>query len=695
MSVDPNSSSSTDPLPLIGRQALVETILSSFEAAAQGGAAHIAVKGPSGMGKSRLIEEIVQHAEAQGSRVAFIACRPGPREDQLLARLALGLLAISPEQPPSEQVLHAERLLRDLDLEPLLEIIDSILNGDEVEMTDEHRRAPSKVEQMRQTQDQFDLDDTEADLDILEATEIAERPDDIPPTLRSVSTPVEALIEISEAVSKQAPLLLAFDDLDAATQQGLTMILSLTGRLYDLPVMVLGTFSEGFDVPPEFKDVLTLGALPHDGTLALANVRLGGAGLNSRLAERLWEHTSGHPLHVIMQVDHWRAVNVDTDDDAIERVPLLSLEDAFRAAFTRLDLGQRSTLVAAAVLGDKARITGLAAVQPDRTQDDVFNDLQSLIHTIWLSRYGVGRRATYQFRTQIMRLLTLDTLGVEKRKEIELKAGDYYAVSAPRKLNKVENALYHYQQAGTLDRALAMLDVVASQVRNAQTDSEDDQTRLTQLYERAIQLIDNNVDYRKHQAAYAEALGDIYTSREEYGLAVRAYSDYSPTISSTTLLSKLGLVLLAIDPSRAITVLERTIPATRPYEDRDLRWRLEAGIIWGLSLTGHHYAAIRRSRDLLGELGSTVSLGAARTLIRGTMGMALYYQGEREEASVHLESARAGWGARDYHEGVVFINQVLIDTPLRDITRLWLRMVLRPLLEQPIRTASPTDETRP
>jgi hypothetical protein len=148
------------------------------------------------------------------------------------------------------------------------------------------------------------------------------------------------------------------------------------------------------------------------------------------------------------------------------------------------------------------------------------------------------------------------------------------------------------------------------------------------------------------------------------------------------LLSKLGMVLLATNPARAVNVLMQVTPATSYSQSDDLRWRLEAGLVWGLAITGRSYEAVRRSRDVLGGLSDTAGFGNARTLMRGTLGMVLYYQGDQTAASTHLESARAGWGARGEEEGVRLINQVLIAMPRKEVTLSWLQMVMAPLLSK-------------
>ena len=174
----------------------------------------------------------------------------------------------------------------------------------------------------------------------------------------------------------------------------------------------------------------------------------------------------------------------------------------------------------------------------------------------------------------------------------------------------------------------------------------------------------------------AEHVGDIHMADGEYNKAVEAYTRFSPTVTSVSLFSKLGLALLAVDPVRAANILARALAVIHLNEREDVRWILEASLCWALALSGNTYEAIRRSRDSLGRLGDTVGFGWARSLMRGMLGMILFYDGEVQEALPHLESARAGWGARGQQEGVLLVNQVLISLPKQDITRAWLKLVL-------------------
>jgi hypothetical protein len=181
--------------------------------------------------------------------------------------------------------------------------------------------------------------------------------------------------------------------------------------------------------------------------------------------------------------------------------------------------------------------------------------------------------------------------------------------------------------------------------------------------------------------AVAETLGDMHAVANEYPLAALAYQHADLSEAGPVLLAKVGLAMLAVDPSQAIMFMQRTAPGIPLEYPDDLRWRLEAGQAWGLALLGRTYDAVRKTRDALGTLSSSTGFGSARTMMRGALGMALFYHGDQAEASPHLESARAGYGARGDDDGVLFINQVLIGMPREEITQLWLNLMLKPLVK--------------
>lgn len=208
-----------------------------------------------------------------------------------------------------------------------------------------------------------------------------------------------------------------------------------------------------------------------------------------------------------------------------------------------------------------------------------------------------------------------------------------------------------------------------------------DRALLAALYERGAEIAAQNPALFDWQVRMAIALGDLYAAEGDYGAAASAYDRHAPQAAPPLLLARLGLALLASNPTRAGHVLYDALQVVSPGYREDLRVRLEAGLVWAMALGGSAYEAERYGRETLAKLGDTSGLGAARTLMRGTLGMVLFYQGSEEEARPHLESARAGWEARGDMHGVLLMNRVLSGAPRQEITPAWVRVVLAPLLQ--------------
>ncbi len=230
------------------------------------------------------------------------------------------------------------------------------------------------------------------------------------------------------------------------------------------------------------------------------------------------------------------------------------------------------------------------------------------------------------------------------------------------------------------------LRAIEAELEEARADG--DRERLIALYRRGVWIARRDPLLAGVQAYMACALGDLYAGAGDYRAAAEAYAKLAPRPTPFPLLSRLGLVLLAFDPPQAEYVLSLALRSLPTDDASDLRIHLEAGLVWAMALSGNVYEAVRLSRDVLSRLAGSAGGGLARTLMRGTLGMVLFYHGEREEAHPHLESARAGWGARGMEEGVLLMNRVLIGVPLEEVTTAWLPLVLRPLLDADAGAAS-------
>jgi predicted ATPase len=660
--------------PLVGRDAAWAALQAHWKDAQDSKGRALVIIGESGIGKTRLVRALADQArQADRVKVAYVPCR-GSRHhpDQPLIELACALLGIDCQHGTTTRRSQVDLALEKLNLRELSPLFARLFaippasgllarvkegTGELAEGEEPPQKGPKP-----------------------QTGGLIPRPADDP---RSLASAIGLLLD---ALAKQEhPTLLIFDDFDQVSEKAWKTIRHLLRRADGHPVLLLATV--GAELPPVFKEAfgentLTLLPLTKEQTLKLGAALFGAESLAQNLEHLIWHNTAGNPLYIHYLVDILRETRRIALDSAANRIgmfgtgPIPTEGDIILQRVSRLPKAQISLLNSAAVLGDGQRIGALGRLSGQQYDDSFKENLAGLVKGGWLEQTGLGRYAIICFAHRVTRRSIYNSLQAEQRAAMHRQAGDYYAIPLAGNKLRAESAISHYLRAKTTDRALHVLDLALAQAARLSSREE-----MVDLYRRGIEVAGSDPKMVDRQARYAEALGDVYAASGEYEMAAQSYELNLSTIP-LALLSKLGMVLLATNPARAVNVLMQVVPATSYSQSNDMRWRLEAGLVWGLAITGRAYEAVRRSRDVLGGLSDTAGFGNARTLMRGTLGMVLYYQGDHAAAATHLESARAGWGARGEEEGVRLINQVLIAMPKKEVTRSWLGMVIGPLLSK-------------
>jgi hypothetical protein len=647
--------------PLMGREPEVKIILEQLQKALSGWGGKLAIVAESGVGKTRLAHEIILRARPMGARVVLVSCRGSLyRPHWPLAELSRLLLGIDGAAPRETQIASLIQTLADLGLSELTSVLGKLMG---LPLTVEAERDGSS-----------DSDDSQADSALT--------------GLSGVSILNEAFDKLLGRLTDEKPgLCLILDDLDEAGAVTRLVIFHLLDQPEVLPVLVVATFVP--EAARELRDLFSgatidLVNLHRKEALLLGANLLDVKRLSSGLADLLWSVTDGHPLFIDMLMERLQA------EEHIAKPPkngdaalILDEPEAF-SSLTSLVLRRadqlpdirRKALLCASVLGDGFRLGAMATLLGQPLVDVPQASLSELVQDGWLEQSCQNRTAIYRFTNRLKRDILYESLPADQRTGLHLKAGDYYAAPRAGWRLRTEYAVHHYVKAESVKNALPIIEMALSQALAA-----GERDRVAAIYRMGIDETALDPELALKQAEWAEGLGDTFAVAGNYAQAAETYSQLGPTVAPLTLLGKLGLVLLAVDPKRATNILERALTTLMLGDQDDLRWRVEAGLVWGMALVGRSYEAIRRCRDSLGKLSDTVGFGSARTLMRGVLGMVLFYEGDQEEAYPHLESARAGWGARGDQDGVLLLNQVMIGMPKTDITRAWLQLVLGPLLK--------------
>lgn len=639
--------------PLVGRGAALGAIRERLERARQGQGGGLALEGASGVGKTRLVWETIGAARQAGVADIYLPCR-GSRQHPYapLIRLAQALLGVGAQASYEARLAQVQRALSALmlgDVAPtLLNLLDLCVLP-----------PPASLASPRGTS-------------VPVAADLA----------RSLLRLIRAWVRRGAAAQ---PLLLAFDDLDQASDITVQVFHALLRGIRDLPILLMATYAPEAprDLHLAFKEhqVIELFDLPRSEARALAAALLDAPDLSRELAALLWKRTMGRPAFVALAVRHLAGAGSLVREGLAEHVGIRGASDVpeIRAILAdqveRLMPGPRETLLAASVLESGLTADALLALRGGQAQAVVTADLESLVAGGWLQADDTLSARCYRFPIHALWGLLYSSIPGDMLAVWHMRAGDYWAVQAGGCGLQTEIAVQHYLRAGSPVQALATIERAIVEARRA-----GDHDRLAALLRRGAVVARSDAALAGRQAELAEALGDLHASVGDYESAARAYRELSPSDGPAALQGKLGLALLPADPERAARVLRRAVQAIPPDHPHDLRWWLEAGHIWALALIDRHYEAVRLSRDALAQLGSTAGLGAARTLLQAMLGMVLYYQGEQAEGISHLWSARSGWEARGDRASVQLVDQILRGCSRHEATQRWLGLALAPLI---------------
>ncbi len=654
-------------VPLVGREGVLKTLHARLEQASHGWGGRVAIRATSGLGKTRLAEELGAAAASEGFRVTHLMCRGSAlRPYQPMADLVRALLEIDPHLQDEAQRLALSRSLAALGVPDFETSFARLLR---IEGSGSASAVPPLFPPSPDSRDELDADATLHDLTL--HTDLGE-------LLR---------LTLQASAAYAGRLLLILDDLGEAPPITTSALLRLLEGLEHSPVLVLATFLP--DAPRELQENfgdggMLLAPLSREETLELASAFLHLTWITKELADVFWEHAAGNPLLVRLLAEYLyehKRITVRRQDGLGDlagegAIPALAEIIVERAA--RLPTEPLMTLLNAVILGDGFRVGALGALHDGRHEADLIADLDLLVQAGLLEQTGSGRRAIFRFPHALIRDTLYNSAPPDRRAYLHKRAGDYYALPTAGRRLRLESAVYHYLQAGKPDRAMAMIEAGLQMAHKSANQAE-----VIALYRAGLKIASRLPEMAIRQTELAEELGDLFVAAGDYRQAAAAYRQADLEASSVEQRGKLGLSLLSVNPLQATSLLARLVDEIPPDYPNDLRWRLEAGLAWGLALAGRTYEALRHSRDSLGTLSSTSGFGSARTLMRGTLGMALYYHGDHAEAAPHLESARAGYSARGDEKGVMFINQILIGMPREEVTQAWLDLVLRPLVRPP------------
>lgn len=460
----------TYALPMVGRQAELAQVAEKLEQATQGRGQMVGIVGEAGLGKSRLVAEIVRLAVEQGFATYGGECESYGLNSSYLVWQPIwrGIYGIDSSWTLAKQISELANRLRSINpaLSARLPLLGAALN---IEIPD-NALTQSFDAKLRKTS--------------LEAL----------------------LVDCLQAIARQTPLLIVLEDchwLDPLSQD---LLETVGNAIAALPILLVLAYR-----PLEQARLrsIRVNQLPHYTEIPLAPLttdesaqfvsskltQMSGttAAVAQTLTERLASQADGNPFYIeeLINYLHYRAIDF-SDSDALDKVELPdSLQRLVLTLVDQLSESQKITVKVASVIGRVFRAAWLPGVYGDlgdlaRVRMDL--EVLSRLELMLLER--TDPELVYFFRQVITQGVTYESLPHAMKAVLHEQIGRFIEEQYPETLDQYLDLLaYHYDRSEnrTKQREYLLKAGEAAQAAYANTTAIDYYQRVLPLLPKAEQ----------------------------------------------------------------------------------------------------------------------------------------------------------------------------------------------------------------
>jgi class 3 adenylate cyclase/tetratricopeptide (TPR) repeat protein len=602
--------------PLVGREEEFDLLLRRWVRARTGEGQVVLLSGESGIGKSRLTVALLERLATELHTRLRYFCSPQHVDSALY--------------PIISQMERAAELARDDTQQAKLNKLDAVL-----------------------AQTSTSIDDAALIAEMLSISNDGRYPTlGLTPQQRRERT-LEALMSQLEALARQSPVLMIFEDAHWTDPTSLEVLGRVVNRIVTRPVLLIVTFRPEFEPPWIGQPHVTatiINRMTSREVGAMIDCVVGNKLLSAGIKQDIRERTDGIPLFV----EEMTKAVLEAESEAASRstvaavpspalaVPA-SLHASLMARLDRLGPAKEVAQIAAAI-GREFSHAVLASVVR-KSEADVISSLDRLVRAGLLFRQGAAPHATYLFKHALVRDAAYGTLLREPRRELHARIArtlnDNFLLIRD---SQPEILAHHYYEAGLTEAAIEWW---------------------TKAGERAI-----------GSCAYDEAIAHL---EKAIVLAERRSDNPAQRLLRLQLQTMHGNALLH---ARGQTAKETAASFTRARElaaeVEDLTERASASYgVWGVAYVGADLTVMREvAETFLGDAArwpESPEAGFAHRLVASTR----WFEGNYVDSRIHFERAVAVYdGAPDsnrmsrfsYDPGVVIIsNYALTLWPLGDV----------------------------
>ena len=485
---------------LVGREEEIELLLRRWSKAKTGEGQVVLLSGEPGIGKSRLTATLLERLATEWHTRLRYFCSPQHTDSALY--------------PIISQLERAARLAHDDTTQAKLDKLDAVL-----------------------AQTSTSKQDAALFAEMLSLPNDGRYPAlDLEPQQRRQKT-LEALTARVEALSRQNPLLMIFEDAHWTDPSSLETFGRAVDRARALPVLLIVTFRPEFEPPwigRPYVTALTINRLAQRDIEAMIDGVVGNKSIPASVRQDIIERTDGIPLFVeemtksVLEAGSEEVVQPTAT--SVPHTPLAvpaSLRASLMARLDRLGPAKEVAQIGAAI-GREFSHALLSAVA--RKQEvDLGSALDRLVHAGLLFRQGVPPHVTYLFKHALVQDAAYGTLLREPRRELHARVAETLegrfvdiAETQPELLAR------HCSEAGLIEKA-ASLWGKAGQRSLARSALLEGAEQLKRALDQIATLPATPALRReeiKLEVAFANALaltGDFVDGKEHYDRALAIY----------------------------------------------------------------------------------------------------------------------------------------------------------------------------
>jgi class 3 adenylate cyclase/predicted ATPase len=436
---------------LVGREEELELLLRRWSRAKSGQGQVVLLSGEAGIGKSRLTAALLEHLASEPHTRLRYFCSP-PHADSALF-------------PVIGQMERAAGLAHGDAAQVKLDKLDALL-----------------------AQTSTSKQDAALFAEMLSLPNDGRYPSlNLDPQQRRQKT-LEALVTQVEALSRQNPVLMIFEDAHWTDPTSLETFGRIVDRVRSLPVLLIVTFRPEFDPPwmgRSYVTALTLNPLARRDIEAMIDGVIGNKPIPASIRQDIIERTDGIPLFVEEMTKAVLEVgNEGGEQRTVASIPSsalavpASLHASLMARLDRLGAAKQVAQIGAAI--GRAFSYGLLFAVASKPGPELASALDGLIAAGLLFRQGVPPHASYLFKHALVQDAAYGTLLREPRRALHARIAKTLesqfteiAESQPELLARhcteaglIEKAANFWGRAGqrSLDRS-ALVEAVAQLTR--------------------------------------------------------------------------------------------------------------------------------------------------------------------------------------------------------------------------------------